>query len=155
MARLGSCLGWLLLRRLSLDAVRLSVLSGISCSNMSGADGTCHLAGCFGCFKLLELVEKILVSEFFAEEFNLPLAQRHLLFMILDNGLPVDLLLEITEHLGSLFESLCDVDILLSTFDALDGLLELDLRTADFEAFSLDELLFLEMHDGCLLLASL
>ena len=123
---------------------------------MSCADGTCHLACNLCIFEFFELVEEILVSKFLSEEFDLFSFKQHLLlYMILNICLAIDLLLQIAENLSTLLECLCNVDILLSTFDTLDSLLLLDLRATDFETLSLNELLFLEMDDGCLLLASL
>ena len=72
-------------------------------------------------------------------------------FPVLDGHLVVKIL----NHLVTFLESLESVKVSLCTLDALNRLLKLDLGASAFSSLSLDKLLFLQMDDGALFLASL
>ena len=71
-----------------------------------------------------------------------PVFDRHLVVQVLDN-------------LVTFLKSLESVKVSLCTLDALNRLLKLDLGASAFSSLGLDELLFLQMDDGTLFLASL
>ena len=71
-----------------------------------------------------------------------PVFDRHLVVQVLDN-------------LVTFLKSFESVKVSLCTLDALNRLLKLDLGASAFSSLSLDKLLFLQMDDGALFLASL
>ena len=71
-----------------------------------------------------------------------PVFDRHLVVQVLDN-------------LVTFLKSLESVKVSLCTLDALNRLLKLDLGASAFSSLGLDELLFLQVDDGALFLASL
>ena len=71
-----------------------------------------------------------------------PVFDRHLVVQVLDN-------------LVTFLKSLESVKVSLCTLDALNRLLKLDLGASAFSSLGLDELLFLQVDDSALFLASL